>query len=61
MKIKIGSKIYDSEDQPIMVILSAQDKVNINAMLTDATKYCIYDETKYSTSTILKWMGTDND
>jgi hypothetical protein len=44
MKIKIGDKIYDSENEPIMVILSEQDKKNIKNMLPEATKYCSYPE-----------------
>ena len=29
MKIKIGNKIYDGEKEPVMVILTDQDKKNI--------------------------------
>ena len=40
MKIKVGDKIYDGEIEPIMVVLSEADKINIANMLPDATKYC---------------------
>jgi len=42
MKVKIGTKVYDSEKEPIMVVLSDDDKNNITQMLPDATKYCSF-------------------
>lgn len=42
MKVKIGSTLYDSEVEPIMLILSAEDKSNISNMLPQATKYCSF-------------------
>ena len=42
MKIKVGNKIYDGEDEPVLVILSDSDKENIANMLPTATKYCSY-------------------
>lgn len=45
MKVKIGDTIYDSETEPIMVILSESDKQNIANMLPEATKYCSYPDT----------------
>jgi len=30
MKVKIGEKIYDSDNEPIMVIMDETDKENIN-------------------------------
>jgi hypothetical protein len=44
MKVKIGEKIYDSEKEPIMVILSESDKENISNMLPEATKYCSFPD-----------------
>ena len=58
MKVKIGNTIIDSEDEPIMLILSAQDKVNINAMLTDASKYCSFDGDMYTQEQIKEFMET---
>ena len=55
MKIKVGSKIYDGADQPIMVILTDQDKENIKNMLSECTKYCMFPDT-YSSDEIEKWM-----
>lgn len=42
MKVKIGNKIYNSEDEPIMVILSEKDKENIKNMAPYCTKYCSF-------------------
>lgn len=50
MKVKIGEKIYDSNEEPILIVLSDDDKENINNMIPEATKYCsfpdIYDLVK---------------
>jgi hypothetical protein len=40
MKVKIGETVYDAVKQPIMVILSEEDKRNIADMSPTATKYC---------------------
>ena len=42
MKVKIGDKIYNAAEQPIMVILSDKDKANIANMKDTAHKYLIY-------------------
>jgi hypothetical protein len=42
MKVKVGNKIYDGENEPVMVILSKSDRENIADMLPEATKYCSY-------------------
>jgi hypothetical protein len=44
MKVKVGEKIYDSEKEPIMLILSESDKENIYNMLPDAKKYCSFPD-----------------
>ncbi len=58
MKVKVGDKLYDAFDQPIMVILNAVDKENIKNMHKDATKYCGYPIGSDSDK-ILKWMNED--
>jgi hypothetical protein len=52
MKVKVGNKIYDCENEPVMVILSEQDKINIANMLPDATQYCVYPAEE-------KWTAND--
>ena len=59
MKVKIGNVIYDSKDEAIMLIISAQDKVNINAMLTTASKYCSFDDDMYNIEEIREFMETE--
>ena len=44
MKVKVGNKIYDPEVEPIMIILSDQDKKNIANMLPECTKYFCYPD-----------------
>lgn len=55
MKIKVGDKIYDGEDEPIMVILDDYDKDNIRRMKKNATKYCAFPD-HMSIDDIEVWM-----
>jgi hypothetical protein len=55
MKVKIGDKIYDAENEPILVILTEQDKENIKNMLPSATKYCVFPD-GMDTEIIYKFM-----
>ena len=55
MKVKIGNKIYDSEIEPIMIILNNKDKENIKAMSSEATKYASFPK-GYDLSFINKFM-----
>jgi hypothetical protein len=61
MKVKIGNKIYDSEDEPIMVILTDKEKDQISRMPKNAMKFCSYPNNDEFTATdfrrIQKWMG----
>jgi len=56
MKVKIGSKIYDSEETPIMVILSDTDKENILNMHTDKQKYACFPEDSFNMEEAYEWM-----
>lgn len=61
MKIKIGSLVYDSEEQPIMVVLSEQDKGNIAQMRLGIDAYLSMPSNQNWTDTeIATWMETDN-
>lgn len=42
--VKIGDKIFDSGDQPIMLIMDQNDKENISSMTENVTKYCAYPD-----------------
>jgi hypothetical protein len=58
MKVKVGAKIYDSEKEPVMVILSDGDKKNIENMFPECTKFCSYPDS-ISNDDIIKWMKDD--
>lgn len=55
MKVKIKDKIYDSNDEPIMIMLEEDDKSNIKNM-GDAKKYCSYPSEGYEPENISSWM-----
>lgn len=57
MKVKVGNKIYDSENEPVMIILSDGDKKNIANMLPHCTKYCSFPD-KYKEN-IDRWMDAE--
>lgn len=40
MKVKIGDQVYDANRQPIMLILSDEDKQSIADMPIEAHHYC---------------------
>ena len=56
MKIKIGDKVYDNKEIPVMVILSDQDKLNIKNMLPECTKYAIFPDTFGDREAMHQWM-----
>lgn len=58
MKVKVGNTIYDGEVEPVMVILTEQDKKNIANMAPTATRYCVYPD-KCKAERIERWMGED--
>ena len=55
MMVKVGDKIYDSNVEPIMVILSDSDKENISNMAPNRTMYCSYPDS-CDADTIFEWM-----
>ena len=58
MKVKIGTHIFDSENEPIMVILSDKDKQNIRDMSPTDTKYaCFPDNELWNPETMVAWMS----
>jgi len=44
MLVKIGNTVYDSEKEPIMIVLTESDKNNISNMDPRATKYCSFPD-----------------
>ncbi len=59
MKVKISDKIYDSNEQPIMLILEDDDKRNISWMASNATKYCSYPDEGFTEDEIKDFMKTE--
>jgi hypothetical protein len=56
MKVKIGNKIHDGEKEPVMVILTRQDKWNISHMLEHCAKYAEFPS-GFSDKDIKKFMS----
>lgn len=61
MKIKIGDKWYAPEKgQPVMIVLSEQDKANIKGMHPNATKYALASDDEFENpSLFLEWMDDE--
>lgn len=57
MKIKVGDKVYDGDEVPIMIIMNKKDKENIANMPEDATKYAVFSFYGWSESAIRAWMS----
>ncbi|MBT6049600.1 hypothetical protein HN803_03170 [candidate division WWE3 bacterium] len=56
MKIKVGNKICDGDDEPVMVILTNKDKENIANMAKGCQKYCEHPDTM-DDEEIYEWMA----
>jgi hypothetical protein len=52
MKVKVGNTIYDGNIEPVMVILSNEDKENIANMTENAHCYCAFPDDE-------KWQEND--
>jgi hypothetical protein len=44
MKVKIGDKIYDASNEPIMIILDDYNKRDICKMPEETHKYCEFPD-----------------
>ena len=60
MKVKIGNRVYDSSKEPIMLILTTQNKRDISGMAT-LSKYCEFPEKGHSQEDIKKFMKEGED
>ena len=56
MKVKVGDTIFVSDNQPIMVILTDDDKSNIANMDPDCTKYATFQDDWGTQKQMLEWM-----
>ena len=58
MKVKVGNKVYDGIKEPIMVILTQEDKKNIANMT--GRRYCLYPSTgEWTVKRVEEWMNPD--
>lgn len=60
MKVKIGNEIFDSNEQPIMLILSDVEKQHIADMLPEAHHYCSAP-TELSEEDVREFMKLDSE
>lgn len=58
MKVKIQNTIYDSKDQPIMIILSEKEKWLLARMPKEATKFVSFTE-KFKKPKLEAWMKNE--
>lgn len=59
MKVKVGNKIYDSNEEPIMIILDDVDKENISNMQKDKYKFISYPS-NMKVDEVKSWIKTDD-
>lgn len=60
MRVKIGNKIYSDADEPIMVVLTNEDKFNLLYMPEDKFKYASAPDGYFdSVDDFLKWMNEE--
>lgn len=62
MKIKVGNKIYDGEEEPVMIILTDEEKQGVIEQIANnpGNKYCQYPDLPYwndnNYKKIKKWI-----
>lgn len=44
MRVKVNGHVFDSTEEPIVIVLSKEDKRNIANMLPQCHKYCSYPD-----------------
>lgn len=65
MRVKVGDTVYDSDEEPVMVILTPKDRENISRMPPGNTKYCVYPPegrwVAHNFEGIKQWMLLDEE
>ena len=56
MKVKVGDQMFDSNVEPVMVILSESDKENIENMAPEATRYAVFPDEWGDADRMRDWM-----
>lgn len=59
MKVKVGNKIYDGKNEPIMVILDEQDKQGIKNMSSNCNRYVDCPD-QYDIAELEMWVCDDD-
>lgn len=57
MKVKIGDQWFDPETQPVMVVLTDQDKEAIKNMAPEDHRYCQFPP-DLDAEAVERWMKT---
>lgn len=55
MKIKIKNQVFDSRNEPILVVLEGDEKELIASMASDDKRFCVFPD-DWSEEDILKFM-----
>lgn len=58
MKVKVGDQVFNSVDEPILLVLDEQDKKNIASMEEGFVKYCSYPSDKVTEEEAEAFMQT---
>jgi len=58
MKVKIGDKIHDSNEEPIMLVLDDNDKENIKNMDSNKYKFITYPK-GMSNEDVREWIDNN--
>ena len=56
MKVKIGDKFYDAEEQPVMIIMTPDDKFSLAYKASEATMYAVFPDNWGTQQEQEKWM-----
>lgn len=56
MKVKIGDAVYDSEEEPIMLILSPEERLHIHALPPHARQFVRFPDGA-DIRLIMQWMA----
>jgi hypothetical protein len=59
MKVKIGDKVYDADNEPILIILNNKDKENITNMLTGKMRYLCFPDSLSWDDKMQTWAGVN--
>jgi len=60
MLIKIGNQLFDSKDQPIMIITQEEDQQNMCCLENNDYRFCVYPE-NYPIKKLREFMILEDD